>query len=105
LNKPDPIIEKIEFSKEDQESIDAILSGKPSAKTIQRWKDAGFNIEHRIKWYISIPQKERMLRIRQKYKISGCHVCQQFPLYKVLYKLPDITLVEYWCEKHFDKII
>jgi hypothetical protein len=104
LNKPDPIIEKIEFSKEDQEFIDAILEGRPSPATIQRWKDASVDIKYRMKHYIPITPKERMLRIRQKFKISGCHVCQQFPLYKVLYKLPDITLVEYWCEKHFDKI-
>jgi len=31
--------------------------------------------------------------------------CQGWPLYKVLYKMDGITIVEYWCEKHFDKII
>jgi hypothetical protein len=60
------------------------------------------NLEHKLKWYIPIPPKERMLRIRQKYKISGCHVRPSFPSVKLLYKLPDITLVEYWCEKHFE---
>jgi hypothetical protein len=105
LNKPDPIIEKIEFSKEDQEFIDSILSGKPSPATIQRWKNAGMNIEHKLKWYISIPQKERMLRIRQKFKIGSCRICRNFPLWKVSYHMDGINLVEWYCEKHMNKII
>ena len=70
---------------------------------MEYWRSKGMDIEHKLKWYIPVKPRERMLRIRQKYKISGCHVCQCFPLYKVLYKLPDINLVEYYCSEHMDK--
>jgi hypothetical protein len=41
--------------------------------------------------------------IVRKYKIGGCHICQDFPLYKLIWKLDGINLVEYYCEKHMDK--
>jgi hypothetical protein len=100
MDKPKGKVQRIELSEEDQESIDTIMNGKPSAKTIQRWEDAGFNIEHKLKWYISIPPKERMHRIRQKYKIGVCTICRQFPVYKVTYDYDGITLVEWFCESH-----
>jgi hypothetical protein len=44
-----------------------------------------------------------MRTITRRYKIGGRHICQELPLYKVLYKMDGVTLVEYWCEKHMDK--
>jgi hypothetical protein len=35
MNKPNPIIEKISFSKEDQENIDALLNGRPSRESMK----------------------------------------------------------------------
>jgi hypothetical protein len=101
-NKPDKI-EQIQFSEEDKQFIDAIINGKPNPDIIQRWKDAGYNVEHRIKWYIPVRPKERMLKIRQKYRIGKCHNCQQFPSVKLTWKLEGANLVEYWCDTCYGK--
>jgi hypothetical protein len=49
--------------------------------------------------------RERFKIIQRKYKIGLCHICQDLPLYKVLYKMDGINLVEYFCEKHMDKLL
>jgi hypothetical protein len=102
--RPDPVIEELTFSNEDKEYISAMIEGRPTPNVIKYWERAGHNVEHRLKWYRAPRLQERMRTVSQKYKIGLCHICQEFPVYKVLYKLPDITLVEYFCEKHFDKI-
>jgi hypothetical protein len=53
MNKPNPIIEKISFSKEDQENIDALLNGRPSKESIERMEKRGFDIENWLKRYRS----------------------------------------------------
>lgn len=103
-NEPDKI-EKIEFPKEDQEYIVATLEGKPSPRVIKYWIDKGMNVEHKTKWYTAPELKERMRTIQQKYKIGSCHICQSLPTHKLIWKLDGINLVEYYCEKHMDKII
>lgn len=103
--KPKPEIQKIEFPKEDQDYIDAMLEGKPAPNVIKYWTEKGMNIQHKTKWYTSPTLHNRLRTIQQKYKIGVCHICQKLPLWKVVYKMDGITLVEYWCEKHFDKII
>jgi hypothetical protein len=105
LNIAKPTIEKITFPKGDQEYIDAIIEGKPTPNVIKYWTNKGLNVEHKTKWYTSPTLHNRMRAIQQKYKIGVCHICQKLPSYKITYKLPDITLIEYFCDKHFDKIV
>ncbi len=99
-NKPKPIIQRIEFPKEDQEYIDAMIEGKPTPKVIKHWTDNGMDIEHKIKWFTSPPLKERLRTIRQKYRIGGCHICQRLASWKLIWKLDGVNLVEYYCVKN-----
>jgi hypothetical protein len=103
MQLPKPTIERIEFKGEDKEYVDALLGGKPVPKTIKRWENSGMNLEYKKKWYIPPGQKERLLKLRQYYKIGTCHVCKEFASIKLIYKLPDVTLVEFFCEQHLPK--
>jgi hypothetical protein len=39
--------------------------------------------------------------VKKKFFYGGVrHRCHDWPAYKVLRKIPDITLVEFYCEKH-----
>jgi hypothetical protein len=49
LNKPKPEIVKIEFPKEDQEYIDAMLEGKPTPNVIKQWTKRGEDIKRKDK--------------------------------------------------------
>jgi hypothetical protein len=100
-NKFKPEIIKLEFPKEELEEIDAMIEGKPSKKIVKYWSDKGMNIQQKTKCYTSPALKERMRTIVREYKIGVCHICQEFPLYKVLFKMDGINLVEYYCQKHF----
>jgi hypothetical protein len=104
MNKPTPIIEKISFSKEDQENIDALLNGRPSKESIERMEKRGFDIENWLKRYRSPHAEYRRKRVRQEYYKGICCLCDRFPDYRVKYKLPDITLVELYCEEHKSQI-
>ena len=50
--------------------------------------------------YRLVSNKGRRDTVRKKFYHGLCHICHDFPSYKVLHKLPDITLVEYYCEQH-----
>ena len=58
------------------------------------------NVEQRKKWYTAPALWERMRTIQRKYNIGLCHICQELPHYKLIFKMDGVNLVEYWCEKH-----
>jgi hypothetical protein len=61
------------------------------------------NVSHKEKYYIPPQVRESFRILQHKYKVGLCHICMSFALYKVLYKLPDINVVEYYCSEHVDK--
>jgi hypothetical protein len=95
-----PVIEHIQFTDEDKQFISDILQGRPTAKSLKYWEDKGMDVEHHTKRYRPPHPKNRLKIIREKYKIGVCHSCANLADYKVLYKMPDITLVEFWCQDH-----
>lgn len=86
--KPRPIIQKITFTKEDQEDIKSILEGKPNKYTKGRTPAS--------------PQ-HKMYILKRKYYGNFCHLCSKFPDYKVTYNYDGATLVERYCEQHLPK--
>lgn len=81
--KPKPTIEKLLFTKEEQEEIDNILTGKPSKSLIHWWEKKGLDIEERKKWYTPSQLYHRKRDICQRYKIGLCHVCQELPVCRI----------------------
>jgi hypothetical protein len=102
--KPVPEIVKLEFPKEDQDYIDAMIAGKPTQKLVNYWTKKGLNVQYKTKWYTCPVLKDRLRTIQIKYQIGMCHICQSMPLYKLIWKLDGINLVEYYCQEHLDKI-
>jgi hypothetical protein len=104
-NKPNPIIEKIELTEEQKQEVQNIIDGKPSKQLIETWDRQGKRSKYERHYQPMGTEKDRLKKIRAKYfKGAGkCTVCQKFPLYKVIYKMEGISLVEYYCENCFDK--
>jgi hypothetical protein len=100
MQLPKPNIERIEFSGEDKQYIDAMIEGVPTPRLLKYWTNKGVNIEHHIKWYTPPQVKESMRTLSQRYKISMCQICRSFPSYKVIFKMHGINLVEYFCSEH-----
>jgi hypothetical protein len=103
--KTEPVIENIHFTEEELEDINCMLIGKPPASILKWWEKKGMDIEQRKKWYTPVQVKDRYRRVQQKYKIGLCHTCRELPNYKFSYPYDGVTLVEYYCEKHFDKLL
>jgi hypothetical protein len=54
--------EKLEFSKEEQAFIDAMIEGKPTPRIISYWTKTGKNVEKGLKYYTAPHPKERLRR-------------------------------------------
>lgn len=101
---PNPIIEKIELTEEQKQEVQDLMDGKPPKQLIERWDRQGTRTAHERHYQPMGTEKERLRKISDKYFKGGkCLICHKFPLYKVIYKLEGITLVEYYCEEHFEK--
>jgi len=103
-DKPNRTVERIELTEAQKEEIKLILEGKPTKKTIENQKNRGVNIERWLKYRKPFSMSNRIQIIKQKYYGSLCHICSSFPNYKITYKLPDITLIEFYCDRHKDCI-
>jgi hypothetical protein len=97
FNKPKPIIQKITFNSTETQEIKDIMDGKPTKKMIDSWQRRGVL---KTEYFRPPSLNNRKDDVKRKYFHGLCHICQDLPVYKVLYKLPDITLVEYYCNKH-----
>jgi hypothetical protein len=95
-----PIVQRLEWSQEDQDYINSMLEGKLSEQVVNWWKKCGHDIERRNKYYVPPQLKERKRALSHKYHISMCCMCHNFPTYKIIYKLDGISLVEYYCDSH-----
>ena len=100
FEKPTPIVEKIEFTPEEQEDINSLLEGRPVKETIQRYKEKGWDVEKWIGHRIPSTSKYRTDILKKKYYHGLCHVNQCWPNYKVTYILKGAKLIEYYCTAH-----
>jgi hypothetical protein len=102
-NKANPIIEKIELTEEQKQEIHDVMDGKPSKKLVERWDKEGTRTIHE-RHYRPRSSLDRLKKIRNNYFKGGkCAICQKFPLYKLIYKLDYGSVVEYYCQEHFEK--
>jgi hypothetical protein len=97
-----PIVEKIVLTEEQQQEVRDILDGKPTKVMIERWK--GARKQMNMKSYRPGSIKGRKDIVKKYYFKGLCHICHDFATYKVLHDYDGAKLVEYYCEKHFDKL-
>jgi hypothetical protein len=98
-----PVVEKITFSKEDQEDIESIKVGKPTRHQIQRqlnWRGSDLDVDKWIKHRIPTTMMQRKDILKKKYFKGVCHVCQGWPSYKLLYNIQGAILKEFYCSEH-----
>ena len=100
IDKPVPILQRLEFSQEDQDYINSMLEGNPSPRILRYWQRTGKNVEQHNKHYRPPQLKERKRVLSHKYQISMCCRCHEFPSVKLIYKLDGVNLVEYYCQDH-----
>jgi hypothetical protein len=104
IDKTNPTITKIALTDEQKEDISCILNGTPRKQHIAEWQAKGYDIQYRTKGYRPGHPKNRLKLIREMYKVSTCCLCSEISSVKLSYKLPDITLVEYYCDQHLPKL-
>lgn len=103
-NRPDPIVEKIELTKEEQDLIDKISKREPIKKTRVFTNKMGYTYEHTR----SEPLPYSLVRKRLTELYGGtCISCGQWPSYKVSHDVGDelqpAKLVERYCSSCFEK--
>ena len=80
-----------------------MLERKPSTQVVSYWQRTGKDIKKHNKYYMPPQLKERKRQLSQKYKVSKCCRCHEFPSVKLTYKLDGINLVEYYCQDHLPR--
>jgi hypothetical protein len=97
-----PIIEKIEFTKEEQADIDALLAGRPLKATMDKLTSIGWDAE----LWASKRKRSRQSTydlLKKKYYHGICLLCSDWPDYKVLIDVGGAQRREWYCEKHLPK--
>jgi hypothetical protein len=102
-NKPEFIIEKLEFPVEDKEYIDAMIEGTPTPREIKMWESKGYDIKYKMKHYTPPKLKERIRKLSSEYGVGNCAKCRGFPSVKLIWKLDGASRVEYHCNSCHDK--
>jgi hypothetical protein len=102
--KPEPIIEKLELSEEQRLDKENILSGKPSKKQLEYWEERGLNTQKMSSYWVMkmSPSGRRQMVKDRFYGGRGCE-CGSFADYKLTYQLDGAKLLEYYCQKCFQK--
>jgi hypothetical protein len=104
-NRPDSILEKIEFTKEQLEEIDKINKGDPIKKTrISTNNKSGYTYEYTNNKPLTYSVGSK--RLLQLYG-GMCTSCGQWPSHKVSYDVGDENqgawLVQRYCSSCFSK--
>jgi len=98
IDKPKPIIQKLEFTEEQKEDIKNILLGCPTDVQKQKAKERGVPLKFN-------PHKGcvegRIYIVKKKYKIGECQICRELSDYKLTYQFDGASLREWYCSKHF----
>jgi len=102
-DKPKPTIQKIVLTEDQKQEVKDILDGKPTKIMVERWNKSGTK-QMTEKSYRAGSMHGRKEIIKKNYYHGLCHICQDWPAYKVLYKLPDVTVLEFYCAEHFSKV-
>ena len=95
-----PIIQKIKFTKEQQQEIDLINKGErvPTIRTIIEKKTGKRrDIVYNHRFTYAMGHK----RLRELYT-GLCCVCGQWPDFRVIYDVEGAKRVERYCQKDFD---
>ncbi len=107
LNKqlPIPVVQKITFSKEQLEDIQALHNNKPTRAQIERHASMkrASDTETWIRNRAHIPQKYINEVLKKQFYKGVCRYCAGWPDYKLTYDMDGAAVIVYVCEKHLNK--
>jgi hypothetical protein len=98
-----PIVEKIVLTEEQQQEVKDILEGKPTKVMVQIWQRRA-SPQMSERGYRPGSVKGRKDIVKKNYYHGLCHICQDWPTYKIIHPLDGCKKIEYFCEKHFHNI-
>jgi hypothetical protein len=95
-----PIVEKIVLTEDQKQEAERILLGKPTKVMVETWYKSGTK-QMSERSYRAGSMHGRKDIVKKNYYHGLCHICQDWPTYKVIYPLDGAKLLEYFCSKHF----
>ena len=102
-SKPDPVIQKIKLSKEEQDEVNKILKGEPVKRTRIAYNRRGYSYEV----VSNKPLTQEVARKRLVELYGGKCSCGNWPDYKVMRNHGDkqqgAWLVSRYCQSCFEK--
>ena len=96
---------KIDWKEREQE-VKRIWEGKPPAKLIEKWKEAGLGSINQDKLYFAGNPLARMSKIRRLIGYDGsnlvgyCSMCRNLDTYLFKQKIQGATIVTRYCNEH-----
>jgi hypothetical protein len=103
-NKPEPFIEKIVLTPQQQEDVKNILKGYPKPDVIERHRKQGWDVDLWLKHRIPTTMNYRNYILKKQYFGGICHGCSGWPDLKLLYKYDGAILKEYYCNPCYSKV-
>jgi hypothetical protein len=96
MQRPKPEIIKFNLTEEQKQDISNIMEGKTTSGLSKSDNRRGMNmVTHSPK-----SRQSKIDIITKKYFKGSCHICRDWPMYKVVYHLEGASLREFYCEKH-----
>jgi hypothetical protein len=97
------IVRKIALTEEDLAYIKHILEGGARKETIEHLTEKGWNVDYWLKRRSPMSLGHREEIIKRKYKLGECTICRQISEYKIIQKIPDASVVSWYCEQHLSE--
>jgi hypothetical protein len=93
-------VEKIPLTEQDYAYIKHILDGGARKETIEHLREKGWDVDAWLKHRIPASMNNRIDIIKRKYNLGECTICRSLSEYKIIQKLPDISVISWYCESH-----
>jgi hypothetical protein len=95
-----PIVQKIPLTEEDLAYIKNIMEGGARKETIEHLTEKGWNVDYWLKRRTPMSMGHREDIIKHMFKLGECTICRSISQYKIIQKIPDASVVSWYCEKH-----
>ena len=99
MNKP--IVQKIALTEEDLAYIKHILEGGARREIVEHLRQKGWNVEQWEKHRSKSSRENRETIVKKLYKLGECTICRTLSEYKIIRKVPDASVISWYCQKHF----
>jgi hypothetical protein len=95
-----PIIQKIPLTDEDKAYIKSILEGGPKRETVANLKEKGWDVDSWLKRRQRTSINNRMIIIKKTFNLGECQICRGISEYKIIQKVPDASVISWYCSEH-----